>query len=160
MGEGTKRVSNSEDLGFVDRETLRLWRVVNVVGWSIGALLVGSAVGFLANLLFVDFLDSLGTFDPFLFSPAGEAFQVAATAVAAGTAIGAVVGSRVYRYPRAVTAVVVLIHTLASPFAATIPRVSGSAWITSAIMLLHFPVAIYVAHDLYLRRRRPKRRDS
>ncbi|MDQ4028134.1 MAG: hypothetical protein M3214_08815 [Actinomycetota bacterium] len=35
------------------------WRAANIVGWSLGALVVGAALSFLMSILFVDILDGL-----------------------------------------------------------------------------------------------------
>lgn len=143
-----------ENMNRLDRGTLGVWRLGNILGWSIGALVVGVAINFAANILFVDVLDA--AIDPFTGGAVvPAAIELVFTAVFVGAAIGAVIGSRVYRLPLPTAAVVMLIYLSLWPFA----TIAVMAWSNMGVVIavsavLHLAVALAAAR--YMSRRRER----
>jgi hypothetical protein len=132
------------------------WRLGNILGWSLGALVVGVATYFAAGFLFVDVLDA--AIDPFTGGAVVPApIQLVFTAVFVGAAIGAVIGSRVYRLPMLTAAVVMLIYLSPWPFATPAAwewSDFGVAIVVSAV--LHMAAGLAAARFMSRRRARDK----
>ncbi len=137
---------NTEDLNALDRTTLRVWRIWNLLGW--GAL--GAVAGIVTFVLSARTL--AGVLIEFLDLPGlGVALLVC---LAAGAAVdGVIVGNHVYRSPAWVAAIGILAP--ASVFALNTP-IDGP--VESAIVLAG-PVGGAVMATLVARarfRRRPR----
>lgn len=153
-------MDTTKELSLVDRGTLRLWRIANIVGWGILALL---AAGFLrlsvevaAGLAQRSLTDLYrGRADYVWYS---LTVGLASTALA-GLAIGSIVGGRVYRWPGVVSGVVAALYcgfAYLGVLSAYVPnRVDRS--IVAGPMLLVIPVAAWLARRVWLARPRALR---
>jgi hypothetical protein len=139
-------MSSERDLDFIDRGTIRFWRAANIVGWSLGALLVGAALSFLMSVLFVDILDAL------MDGVVPGWIQVGATSLAAGAAMGAVIGSRVYRWPAVVAVAVCIVFLYALPISFMLPLGVPNRALGYALSALVVPSAVSVAVYRYRKR--------
>jgi hypothetical protein len=146
-------MSTKRDLGVVDRGTLRFWRVANVVGWSLGALLVGAALSFLMSVLFVDILDAL------MDGVVPGWIQVLTTSLVGGAAMGAVIGSRVYRWPAVVAVAVCIVFLYVLPISFMLPLWLSNRALGYALSALVVPSAVAVAVYRY-RKRSPAHGDD
>lgn len=137
--------NTTQQLTGLDRLTLRLWRLMNVIGWSVGALLVAlffrlgveAAAGFLHH----SFADSTArAYAVFAFS-----VEVPAS-VLSGSAIGSLVGSRVYRRPDLVAGGVSSLYAGILYLAKLTYPASGTARALAAVaMFVAVPIAIWLA---------------
>jgi hypothetical protein len=143
-----------ENMNRLDRGTLGVWRLGNILGWSLGALVVGVAISFAAEILFVDVLDA--AIDPFTGGAVvPAAIELVFTAVFVGAAMGAVIGSRVYRQPMLTAAVVMLIYLSLWPFATIAARASSNFGVAIAVSaVLHMAAGLAAAR--YMSRRRAR----
>ena len=143
----------NERMSTLDRGTLGLWRVANVIGWSLGALIVAIAVEYAADILFVDVLDAA---IDVVTDGAVVPFEIAATVTAllVGAAIGAVIGSRVYRWQIPTAVAVTLVYLLAWPFATVMLGRNG--WWIALSVVLHLASAILAARFMLTRRRKSR----
>lgn len=99
-------IDQQRTLGPADRTTLRAWRVSNVAGWSIVALLAA----FVVELALADV--------QYLIDPERDVARAipALLALVGGAAIGAIVGRRVYRSVELVAAAVAALFVLRGQF--------------------------------------------
>lgn len=155
----------SESLTGSDRATLRLWRVANVVGWAIVALL---AAGFLrvvaasiADLFFPSRIFNWGDGYGLLFYVRYGPFLEAPASLAIGIAIGSIIGGRVYRAQAVTAAVVAALYaaagfTYVDRFDHLLPR-PGDRLLVLVPLAATIPVATWVAHRVSQRRPRALR---
>ena len=121
------------ELSTFDRSTLGAWRVGNIVGWSLGALVVAVVVSFGANSLFVDVLDA--AIDPFTGGSVVPApIELIGSGLLVGGSIGLVIGSRVYRARIWVAVAVTVIFLVITPFAFLAAMGTGPVWATLGTM--------------------------
>ncbi len=133
----------------MDRAVLQTWRIGNIIGWSLGALIVAIAMNFAASILIDDILDA--AVDPITGGAVVPyAISGAITAILVGGSAGAVVGSRVVARPLVVSVVVVLIYLAVWPFALLGLGLSG-VWIALAIVA-HVASAVAAARLMARRR--------
>lgn len=142
----------TDDLNTLDRTTLWLWRASNLVGWGLAA----------AGLGFLVFIIALRTLIPVRVP--GDPFLALAVAVAAGgTVVGLVVGAHVYRSPRLVAAVAVMLPSLVVVFGVPVSTNGHIWWVELAIViagpLVTCGVAAIVAGMRFRRRPRALRAD-
>ncbi len=93
-------MNGTEDLDTVDRATLRVWRVINILGWSFVALVIG----YFGNWVAMNAASATAN----LFGGVWPAPPLMAVLYAAlvGAVIGSIIGLRVYRSPAAAAGVV------------------------------------------------------
>ena len=133
----------------VDRATLGAWRLGNIVGWSLGALVVAVATNFAARILIDDVMDA--ALDPLTGGTVvPESVGTLLSAVLVGTALGAVIGSRVWTRPVLVSVVVALFFVALWPFAVVASGSSGP-WM-AALSIAHLACAGVASHLLSRRR--------
>jgi hypothetical protein len=101
-----------DELALFDRTTLRLWRVANLAGWPILAFLVGLLLRVAGDA--TAGLVSHGI-RPSLSVLWYVVLVAVPSSVVAGMAIGGLIGTHVYRWPRALSLLVslVLVGTVA-----------------------------------------------
>jgi hypothetical protein len=161
-------MNQSESLSGSDRATLWLWRVTNVVGWSLLALV---AAGFLrlvaasvADLFLPSRISNWGmgyglpvyvSYGPYLEVP---------SSLAIGIAIGSIVGSRVYRAQAITAGIVAGIYAVpgflyVQRFAHLFSVVSRSSdrWFVLVAIAATIPIAAWVAHRVSQKRPRALR---
>jgi hypothetical protein len=153
-------MDTTEQLTGLDRWTLRLWRIGNVVGWSVAALLVSlffrlgveAAAGFFHH----SFADSTTARDYVVF-----AFTVEAPAsVLCGSAIGSLLGARVYRRPDVVAGAVSGLYAALLYLAKlTYPASGAERGLAAAAMLVAVPISIWLARQASRARPRALRRE-
>jgi hypothetical protein len=135
-------VEHGADLSALDRNTLRTWRVLNLVGWG--------AVGMVANVLLLVgmtfFVDRFGELpNPFSWIVAETLFGLA------GAGAGTVVAANVYRSPAFVAGFGAALLWLLAVVYVT----SGDIGIMALSFLVFFPniaCAAFVAHRRWTRR--------
>ena len=132
-----------------DRATLRLWRIVNIIGWSVSSLLLAlflrrgfeAAADLLHRHSLLDVADWLAYWEYALF-------VVVPSSVVCGLLIGSIVGTRVVWRPAWVSSAVATIYAVGTwtimrsvptPHAALINLIDG------ALVLLTVLVAVVVA---------------
>lgn len=145
-----------EDTTAVRRGGFSLRGLANIVGWSLGALVVATALSLAMEILFVDVLDA--AIDPFTGGAVVPGWiQLTITSTVIGAAIGAVVGSRLHRGAMAAAVVVTLIFISVWPFAIPpfIEREVGMAIPVS--VALYLAAAAGGAAFFHRRRHRPRR---
>jgi hypothetical protein len=150
----------TEQLTGLDRLTLHLWRIGNVVGWSVAALLVSLffrlAVEDVAAFFHHSFADSTTARDYVIF-----AFTVEMPAsVLCGSSIGSLLGARVYRRPDVVAGAVSALYAAVLYLAKlTYPASGGERALAAASMLVAVPVSIWLARQASRSRPRALRRE-
>lgn len=118
-------------------------------GWALGALIVGVALSFATNILFVDVLDA--AIDPFTGGGVvPEWIEASGAALMVGAAIGGVIGSRVTSSPVAWAVVTTFVYLTLWPFATLFA--TGRVMAVSAV--LHLLAAAGAAHWFARRRAR------
>lgn len=116
-----------ETLTAAQRGEVRVGRVGNVVGWSIGALIVAVAMEFVAMILVDDVLDA--AIDPLTGgSTVPDGIAVVLSGLLVGGALGGVIGSRVRARPVLVSLLVTLLYLALWPFALMVSA-PGGLWI-------------------------------
>lgn len=95
------------DLDPLDRRTLRLWRLANVLGWAAVAAVAAAFTFYVSLRTVIGFIDVVTH-----GSPNFRILELVTPIVLGGIAAGAIVGSRVYRWPRAVASASILVPTL------------------------------------------------
>ena len=147
-------MSKSDELSFSDSATLRAWRAGNLIGWSLGALIVGMALSFAVDILTYDVLDA--AIDRVVSGGAIVPPEVAVvySGLIVGGGMGAVIGSRVYRWPVMTSIVVVLILLARWPFSMIDARFLDPGWLWMSLSIaLHLGAAVLAARLLYRRRK-------
>jgi hypothetical protein len=147
-------MSKPDELSFADKMTLRTWRAGNLMGWSLGALLVAVTLSLAADILTYDVLDA--ALDIVVSGGAVPPPEVAVvyTALIVGGGVGAVIGSRVYRWPLSTSIVVTLIYLALWPFSTPVALWLGPGWFwTSLSVSLHLGAAVLAARLIYRRRK-------
>jgi lysylphosphatidylglycerol synthetase-like protein (DUF2156 family) len=124
----------SAELGALDRGTLALWRISNLVVWSI----VGAVAAFVVyvSLVNLEWPTMLYWGSHFGGSTPGflRIYDFAA-AGACGAVVGAVVGARVYRTAGPVSGVLASLLMIVAPGRAHSVFVRDPAWFVGAIVL-------------------------
>jgi hypothetical protein len=147
-------MSKPDELGFADSATLRAWRGGNLMGWSLGALIVGMALTFAVDILTFHVLDA--ALDRVVSEGAAPPRQVVLvyTALIVGGGIGAVIGSRVYRWPLTTSIVVTLIFLALWPFSTPMAGELDPGWFWLALSVsLHLGAAALAARLTNRRRK-------
>jgi hypothetical protein len=134
-----------DDLSALDRTTLRVWRLLNLVCW--GAL--GAAADLLLLATIALTYARLGP--EILPAPVGFA-SVGAALIVAGAGAGTVVGANVYRFPGlvagvATSLVAILVTSLVIPW----PWLGGVA-VMLAVLSVDVIAAVFVARRRWRRR--------
>jgi hypothetical protein len=147
-------MSKPDKLSFADSATLRAWRAANLIGWSLGALLVAVALSFAVDILTYDVLDA--ALDLVVSGGAIPPPEVAViySALIVGGGVGAVIGSRVYRWPLTTSIVVMLIFLALWPSSMIDAGWVDPKWFwTSLSFSLHLGAAALAARLIYRRRK-------
>jgi hypothetical protein len=88
-------VKRTTDLDAIDRATMAVWRLSNVVGWG----LIGMALYLLAQVVFTATADAVqGRISAVIAAPALVVYS-AAVLVVLPALVGQLVGERMYRWP-------------------------------------------------------------
>jgi hypothetical protein len=88
-------VKRTTDLDAIDRVTVAVWRLTNVVGWG----LIGMALYLLPQIVFTAAADALqGRISAVIAAPALVVFA-ASVLVVLPALVGRLIGERVYRWP-------------------------------------------------------------
>jgi hypothetical protein len=143
-----------DKLSFADSATLRTWRAANLIGWSLGALLVAVALSLAVDILTYDVLDA--ALDIVVSGGAIPPPEVAVvySALIVGGGVGAVIGSRVYRWPLTTSIVVMLIFLALWPSSMIDAGWLDPGWLwTSLSVSLHLGAAVLAARLIYRRRK-------
>jgi hypothetical protein len=117
----------TDDLGAFDRSTLWLWRASNLLGWGIVGAVAATATAFVWARLVGGVMNILPAVVGLWLLPYGAA--IALSGVVAGT----VVGNHVYRSPRLVAALALLL-----PATGVVLAVANVSW-PEALIALAFP---------------------
>lgn len=133
------------ELDALDRSTLRLWRLSNLVGWGTLGAVAATAASILTFSLWVGALPLKGM--------AGSIVLVAVATVVAALVDGLIVGTHVYRWPGWVAAAGFLL-----PAAVSLLRSSSAGPVEMLVTLITPSIAaglaVAVARQRF--RRRPK----
>jgi hypothetical protein len=146
-------MSKSDELSFADKITLRSWRAGNLMWWCLGALLVAVALSFAVDILTYDVLDAALDLVSDGAVPPPEV-AVVYSALIVGGGIGAVIGSRVYRWPLTTSIVVTLVYLALWPFSTPLAGEFDPGWLWLALSIsLHLGAAVLAARLIYRRRK-------
>jgi hypothetical protein len=97
------------ELDLLDRATLRIWRIANLLGWGVAGMLVAAVTGIVGGRAAQGVLRLV---DHSAFEEVALVACVTAIAAGVATAVGSVVGAHVYRWPGWVAASAVVIPGL------------------------------------------------
>ncbi len=125
----------TDDLGALDRSTLWLWRASNLVGWGSAGAVAATATAFVSARLVGGLMSLLSDYVAGLWLVA-----YAAAIALSGAVAGVIVGDHVYRSPRLVAALALLL-----PSTAVVLAVANGSWLEATIALAFPAIGALVA---------------